>query len=1361
MRQITKNLTKWLGFEDRLNKQPKLRRFYRPILEKMEERLAPATVVSPGNMNNWAFDVRDSGGNLNNNPTAGGQFVTGPFTVPIGSGSARLFTGNGTVGGDGGAELRNDSYAGVLLSSLTALSYDTYATQWNGQQLPYIVLEVDWDGDLTPDDRLFFEPAYQTPSSGNPLLPNQGSEMLNTWQHWDALAGGWWANSNIVTPGTGVDSLAYYTSIQPNARIVNTLSGLGGVQLRVGFASAGDQFNGYVDNFTIGTGSSTTYDFENIAPTTVYVNPAWAGTNLGVDPDGAGPATVFGGDAFTTIQAGVNAVATGGTVNVAAGTYAEVVDLNKALTLSGANAGLTAQGATNRALRGPATIIQPVSTGDPVGARIYASNVTIDGFDFLGAGTLAGAYNQVEVYASDATVKNSIFNSQLNSPFQPFGANTIGIVTGIGTNFNNLLIEDSFFARQRNGIFLNPTNSVVSVTVQDSEFASRTGFNSDISNSGYNWQSGTLFTITGNTAGLTTVDSLPFGPVTGFNIGEITSGMTVNVGNNSIGTNSQGVRFASILSGGIASVTGNIFTDHTDPATGLRVNAATGSTITVTGNSFKNALFVDNQGAQGFNLASNAADLGLGGFLLSSATVSQFYDVADRVWDAVDVATRGYVALQAGNVYVTPNSFVTPTTVANIQRAIDVATTGDTVHIKGGSYTGNVSSAGKAITYDIGASPAQVTQSGDFILDSADTYKVEINGPAAGTGFDQLIVTSGNVNLGGATLNLLIGYVPASGDSPFLLIDKQSAGAISGTFASPPTGSGWVTYTPPGPPDGIDRIQVPSATPPTNLIYDLRKDGGNGNDFVMKLSPNTLPTTTPPTPAPAAEDAVSFPIVLTASDLETAASALTFTITSLPSRGTLFYEVTPGSGVWVPIPLGGQITGSPANLRYLPGGCADGNATPNNDSFNYAVTDTPFNGNPANTVNATVNLSITAPTRTALVETAHDDLYGLGAAPNVIYVRGTAGNDNIVVTKSGTNYVIKNGLTTIGTVPVAGIAAVRIFGLNGNDTLDVSSATLTPAIQSLLVGGAGIDTLKGGAGIDVIYGRDGADLIYGNGGDDFLHGCGGADSIWGGEGADQIYGGGDNDVIRGENGNDHLFGGLGTDNVIGGNGDDRVYIQGTEGEFDTITAGADAGTTDYLILLANTGDATLNYFLRSENGIDQVLGNGQGIFGNANNNTLNFTGVTFIGVAFVDGAAGNDAITGTAGNDVLRGGAGNDVLRGGLGDDTLDGGLGNDTLYGEGGSNKFVLDISDSTGEDVIFDFQDGIDKIRLVGYGTPPYSLPVVTIGTIPPVGAAGQISKWQQFADAMFILPGVNKKARLKNFSAVNLTTADFEFA
>ncbi|SDD58142.1 Hemolysin-type calcium-binding repeat-containing protein, partial [Ruegeria marina] len=75
---------------------------------------------------------------------------------------------------------------------------------------------------------------------------------------------------------------------------------------------------------------------------------------------------------------------------------------------------------------------------------------------------------------------------------------------------------------------------------------------------------------------------------------------------------------------------------------------------------------------------------------------------------------------------------------------------------------------------------------------------------------------------------------------------------------------------------------------------------------------------------------------------------------------------------------------------------------------------------------------------------------------------------------------------------------------------------------------------------------------------------------------------------------------------------------------------------------------------------------------------------------------GNDFLFAVNGNDDLQGGAGNDSLYGGANDDTLSGGADDDILYGGQGSDTFEFGIND--GQDVIRDFEDGIDVIDLLG---------------------------------------------------------------
>ncbi len=94
-------------------------------------------------------------------------------------------------------------------------------------------------------------------------------------------------------------------------------------------------------------------------PAVVYVNQAWASLPIGTDPDGTGPALAIGYDAYATVPQGTRAVAAGGTVNLAAGTYQESVSLLKSMTLQGAGSAstvLSGSGSGTGILSGGATV---------------------------------------------------------------------------------------------------------------------------------------------------------------------------------------------------------------------------------------------------------------------------------------------------------------------------------------------------------------------------------------------------------------------------------------------------------------------------------------------------------------------------------------------------------------------------------------------------------------------------------------------------------------------------------------------------------------------------------------------------------------------------------------------------------------------------------------------------------------------------------------------------------------------------------------------------------------------------------------------------------------------------------------------
>lgn len=114
-------------------------------------------------------------------------------------------------------------------------------------------------------------------------------------------------------------------------------------------------------------------------PLIAYVDDDFAGLG-GTDP--AGPGLDVGCDSFATIQAAINAVAAGGTVIVAPGTYEENVTIGKAITLSGPQAGISACGrVASEAVVTASAPANPALPALQINGTITAV-LTIDGFTF-------------------------------------------------------------------------------------------------------------------------------------------------------------------------------------------------------------------------------------------------------------------------------------------------------------------------------------------------------------------------------------------------------------------------------------------------------------------------------------------------------------------------------------------------------------------------------------------------------------------------------------------------------------------------------------------------------------------------------------------------------------------------------------------------------------------------------------------------------------------------------------------------------------------------------------------------------------------------------------------------------------------
>jgi hypothetical protein len=232
--------------------------------------VAPVQTVTHDNQKGWkVFDVN-----------ALTSFVAGSAGCaeqpPLGSGSLSL-----TVNApDGHAGLQSVRYNRTYLRDLNALDYWECTVANNGQQTPFLNLQIDWNNDNRYDDTIVFEPPYQNTVDGGACgtLSGQPRPQDGHWIHYDALYGTghargntcWWSyNDPTFRPGDVIRSLNEYIAQHPDAAIINVEqpgqqpNPYGGIEIAMG--DAGSAAQAYADAFHIGDknpNSAVTYDFE-------------------------------------------------------------------------------------------------------------------------------------------------------------------------------------------------------------------------------------------------------------------------------------------------------------------------------------------------------------------------------------------------------------------------------------------------------------------------------------------------------------------------------------------------------------------------------------------------------------------------------------------------------------------------------------------------------------------------------------------------------------------------------------------------------------------------------------------------------------------------------------------------------------------------------------------------------------------------------------------------------------------------------------------------------------------------------------------------------------------------------------------
>jgi hypothetical protein len=236
-------------------------------------------------------------------------------------------------------------------------------------------------------------------------------------------------------------------------------------------------------------------------------------------------------------------------------------------------------------------------------------------------------------------------------------------------------------------------------------------------------------------------------------------------------------------------------------------------------------------------------------------------------------------------------------------------------------------------------------------------------------------------------------------------------------------------------------------------------------------------------------------IQLGATDVETAAADLVFTINSLPTRGLLTFN-------GVPVVVAQQIFGSPADLVYEASIAFEGAGT---DTFQFSVTDT---GDPAGAPALPLGAPLTvASAATINVTKAVPDGQIILDANGILRVGGSNAVETVSIFKSANQQPVLKVTTTNRpglnsyTSPLTDVTEIRVWTRGGNDKVEpllynnipifvhAGDGNDTVRTSGIVFGGFGNDKLTivgsaatmlvGGAGKDTLQGSDTREILVG------------------------------------------------------------------------------------------------------------------------------------------------------------------------------------------------------------------------------------------------------------------------------------------
>lgn len=1072
----------------------------------------------------------------------------------------------------------------------------------------------------------------------NTIIGNSGDNALDGAGGNDTLTGG--AGNDSLTGGSGADTAVY-----------------------TGSATVGASGGGWTVT-AAGQGTDTLTGIEI------------------VDDGASGKTLLVGNGGFATIQAAIDAASAGDKIVVAAGTYAGF-NLDKSVTILGANAGID-----GTATRSAETIITSLVT-------VSSAASTMDGLLFQKSQGGTG-YDAVQVLgAGTHVIENSRFYSTVIGGDGGGETRAIELATAFT---GSITIDDNYFGGVNPGAFstANWQRGIWSdgghgLTITGNTFQHvRSALNLDGYNNAATTVSDNLFTSTGtgvsigfNYVGHATGTPLSLTGITGNTFNGVGTEFNLqNVGNASGPLGNAAVDFGALnnlVTNSTFDVTGGLSSVNGDQITG------TSGSDNITGNAGADTL---NGGGGDDALIGGAGNDALNG---GGATDTAIYAGP----------TGDYAVLRTGlNAYT-----VTDANLVNGNEGSDTLTD---VEFIGFGVAAPVSLAERANTAptDIDVSNLTVDENSagaaigtvsvvDFLYGTvADTASLSVNDARfeivggllklkAGQSLNFEATPSINVDItatdsfGASRVETFTVNVGNVNETPTDItlngsdVDENAAnGTIVGTVSGQDVDAGTVfTYQLLNNAGG--RFGIDAATGQISVLNGLLLDY---------------------------ESAASHQVTVRATDQGGLFVDESFTINLNDDTaeggwvGTDNAETrvftTPGDvSPWLADGRGGDdtITGSSGNDTIRGGSGADLIA-------GIGGADRIFGGADSDTVSYAASLSavtVSLASGSGIGGDAQGDV--LSEVENLI---GSALADRLVG-DAGDN-VLRGGL-----------GADTIDGGAGADTLDYSD--MAAAVTVTLRDGALAATVSGAAIGDVatnmenVVGTGFNDVLTGNSANNLLVGGAGNDRLNGGIGADTANGGAGNDTYTVDNAGDVI---IDADTALAGGSDLVTVLSGTAMAYSLDTASA-AGVERLTLGTVTVGPATSTAAL---DGTGNALANT--ITGNNGANVINGRD----GNDILNGNGGADSLIGEDGNDRLAGGADNDTLLGGNGNDSLDGGTGNDSMAGGEGNDTYTVDSAsdivvegastpnstiDSVNANVTFaatGAADGVERITLTG---------------------------------------------------------------